>query len=108
MRSRSLSSKTVQSESFTTSFSTALVSLSNPVYRQCVPSWISYSTKCWSTHRTKHSAAEFYDEFQHSFGQPLESRIQTMRPKLDLLFDKVLVNAPDEALRRNRLTLLLR
>ena len=29
-----------------------------------------------------------------------------MRPKLDLLFDKVLVNAPDEALRRNRLTLL--
>jgi|CZKS01.1.fsa_nt_gi glycyl-tRNA synthetase beta chain len=49
---------------------------------------------------------EFYDEFQHSFGQPLESRIQTMRPKLDLLFDKVLVNAPDEALRRNRLTLL--
>jgi glycyl-tRNA synthetase beta chain len=49
---------------------------------------------------------ELYDEFQHSFGQPLESRIQRMRPKVDLFFDKVLVNAPDEAVRRNRLTLL--
>jgi len=49
---------------------------------------------------------ELYDEFQSSFGQPLESRIPPMRPKLDLFFDKVLVNAPDEAVRRNRLTLL--
>jgi glycyl-tRNA synthetase beta chain len=49
---------------------------------------------------------ELYDEFQHSFGQPIESRISALRPKLDLFFDKVLVNAPDEAVRRNRLTLL--
>ena len=49
---------------------------------------------------------ELYDEFQQSFGQPLESRISALRPKLDLFFDKVLVNAPDEAVRRNRLTLL--
>jgi glycyl-tRNA synthetase beta chain len=33
-------------------------------------------------------------------------RIAALRPKLDLFFDKVLVNAPDEAVRRNRLTLL--
>ena len=32
--------------------------------------------------------------------------IAALRPKLDLFFDKVLVNAPDEAVRRNRLTLL--
>jgi glycyl-tRNA synthetase beta chain len=49
---------------------------------------------------------ELYDEFQRSFGQPLESRIAALRPKLDLFFDKVLVNAPDDAVRRNRLTLL--
>jgi glycyl-tRNA synthetase beta chain len=49
---------------------------------------------------------ELYDEFQRSFGQPLESRISALRPKLDLFFDKVLVNAPDDAIRRNRLTLL--
>lgn len=32
--------------------------------------------------------------------------IATLRPKVDLFFDKVLVNAPDEAIRRNRFTLL--
>ena len=31
-----------------------------------------------------------------------------MRPAVDLFFDKVLVNAPDENVRRNRLTLLSR
>jgi glycyl-tRNA synthetase beta chain len=49
---------------------------------------------------------ELYSEIQRSSGQPLESRISALRPKLDLFFDKVLVNAPDEAVRRNRLTLL--
>ena len=34
--------------------------------------------------------------------------IAGMRPAVDLFFDKVLVNAPDEAVRRNRLTLLHR
>ena len=32
--------------------------------------------------------------------------IASLRPKVDLFFDKVLVNAKDEAVRRNRLTLL--
>jgi glycyl-tRNA synthetase beta chain len=37
---------------------------------------------------------------------PLESRIGPLRPKVDLFFDKVLVNAPDPNIRRNRLALL--
>ncbi|HLK19354.1 MAG TPA: glycine--tRNA ligase subunit beta [Bryobacteraceae bacterium] len=49
---------------------------------------------------------ELYQEVRHGKGQPIESRISALRPKLDLFFDKVLVNAPDEAVRRNRLTLL--
>jgi glycyl-tRNA synthetase beta chain len=49
---------------------------------------------------------DLYDEFQRSYGQPLEARIVTLRPKLDLFFDKVLVNASDPNIRRNRLTLL--
>ncbi len=32
--------------------------------------------------------------------------IASLRPKVDLFFDKVLVNAPDEKIRQNRLTLL--
>ncbi len=32
--------------------------------------------------------------------------VATLRPKLDLFFDKVMVNVPDEQLRANRLTLL--
>ena len=32
--------------------------------------------------------------------------IASLRPKVDLFFDKVLVNAPDERVRQNRLTLL--
>ena len=39
-------------------------------------------------------------------GQPIESVISRLRPKVDLFFDKVLVNAPDAAVRQNRLTLL--
>jgi glycyl-tRNA synthetase beta chain len=35
----------------------------------------------------------------------LES-VASLRPKVDMFFDKVLVNAPDPAVRRNRLTLL--
>jgi glycyl-tRNA synthetase beta chain len=49
---------------------------------------------------------ELYSEIQRGKGQPLESRISALRPKLDLFFDKVMVNAQDEAVRRNRLTLL--
>jgi glycyl-tRNA synthetase beta chain len=39
-------------------------------------------------------------------GQPLEARIVPLRPKVDLFFDKVLVNADDPSIRRNRLALL--
>lgn len=43
------------------------------------------------------------DELDHK--EELEE-IAKLRPAVDLFFDKVLVNAPDEAMRRNRLTLL--
>ena len=39
------------------------------------------------------------------YKQALET-VATLRPKLDLFFDKVMVNAPDEGVRANRLTLL--
>jgi glycyl-tRNA synthetase beta chain len=45
-------------------------------------------------------------EMARTFGQPLESRIRLLRPKIDQFFDKVLVNDPDNAIRRNRLELL--
>ncbi len=47
-----------------------------------------------------------YDEYRRIAGQPIESVISRLRPKVDLFFDKVLVNAPDARVRRNRLTLL--
>jgi glycyl-tRNA synthetase beta chain len=40
-----------------------------------------------------------------SYREALE-RIATLRPAVDLFFDKILVNAPDERLRQNRLALL--
>ena len=49
---------------------------------------------------------ELYEEIRDTQGQPLESRIGPLRPKVDLFFDKVLVNAPDPNIRRNRLALL--
>ena len=49
---------------------------------------------------------DLYDEFQRIQGQPIENVISRLRPKVDLFFDKVLVNAPDAAIRQNRLTLL--
>jgi glycyl-tRNA synthetase beta chain len=49
---------------------------------------------------------ELYREIRRTDGQPLESRIGPLRPKVDLFFDKVLVNAPDPEIRRNRLALL--
>lgn len=56
---------------------------------------------------------DLYKEFQNvrsrAANQPyrpaLES-IASLRPKVDLFFDKVLVNAPDAKIRQNRLTLL--
>jgi glycyl-tRNA synthetase beta chain len=49
---------------------------------------------------------ELYQEFRRIAGQPIENAISRLRPKIDLFFDKVLVNAPDPAVRQNRLTLL--
>jgi glycyl-tRNA synthetase beta chain len=49
---------------------------------------------------------ELYREFRGIQAQPIENVISRLRPKIDLFFDKVLVNAPDMAVRQNRLTLL--
>ncbi len=49
---------------------------------------------------------DLYKEIRRTEGQPLETRIGPLRPKVDLFFDKVLVNAPDPNIRRNRLALL--
>ena len=49
---------------------------------------------------------DLYAEYQSIAGQPIESVISRLRPKVDLFFDKVLVNAPDPRVRQNRLTLL--
>jgi glycyl-tRNA synthetase beta chain len=49
---------------------------------------------------------DLYDEFRGIAGQPIENAIARLRPKVDLFFDKVLVNAPDARIRQNRLTLL--
>jgi glycyl-tRNA synthetase beta chain len=49
---------------------------------------------------------DLYDEFTRTAGQPVEAAISRLRPKVDLFFDKVLVNVPDEKIRRNRFTLL--
>ncbi len=45
------------------------------------------------------------DRSKHNYKSALEA-IASLRPKVDLFFDKVLVNAPDETIRQNRLTLL--
>jgi glycyl-tRNA synthetase beta chain len=49
---------------------------------------------------------DLYQEYHGIAGQPIESVISRLRPKVDLFFDKVLVNAPDARVRQNRLTLL--
>jgi glycyl-tRNA synthetase beta chain len=49
---------------------------------------------------------DLYDEYRRIVGQPIEKAISRLRPKVDLFFDKVLVNAPDARVRQNRLTLL--
>jgi len=49
---------------------------------------------------------QLYEEVERIAGRPIESVIASLRPKVDLFFDKVLVNVPDERIRRNRLALL--
>ena len=50
--------------------------------------------------------SDLFDEINRSVGQPIETVIGALRPKVDLFFDKVLVNAPDPAVRANRLAML--
>jgi glycyl-tRNA synthetase beta chain len=57
--------------------------------------------------------SDLYKEFQNVRGivadqsyRPALESIASLRPKVDLFFDKVLVNAPDAKIRQNRLTLL--
>ena len=57
--------------------------------------------------------SDLYHEFQKVRGslanlpyRPALESIASLRPKVDLFFDKVLVNAPDPKIRQNRLTLL--
>jgi glycyl-tRNA synthetase beta chain len=49
---------------------------------------------------------DLYQEFHRNAGQPIENTISKLRPKIDLYFDKVLVNAPDPRIRQNRLAML--
>ena len=49
---------------------------------------------------------DLYSEYRSITGKPIESVISRLRPKVDLFFDKVLVNAPDARIRQNRLALL--
>lgn len=49
---------------------------------------------------------DLYDEYTRTAGQPVEQSIARLRPRVDLFFDNVLVNAPDPQVRHNRLTLL--
>jgi glycyl-tRNA synthetase beta chain len=49
---------------------------------------------------------DLYDEYKRIAAQPIENVISRLRPKVDLFFDKILVNAQDARVRQNRLTLL--
>ncbi len=49
---------------------------------------------------------DLLEETGRTAGQAIELRIGTLRPKVDRFFDKVLVNAPDTAVRNNRLAML--
>ena len=49
---------------------------------------------------------DLYEEYGRIAGQPIEHVISKLRPRVDLFFDKVLVNAPDARVRQNRLALL--
>ncbi len=49
---------------------------------------------------------ELFDEINRTAEQPIETTIGALRPRVDLFFDRVLVNAPDPAVRSNRLAML--
>jgi glycyl-tRNA synthetase beta chain len=49
---------------------------------------------------------DLFADIARSAGQPIETVIGALRPRVDLFFDKVLVNATDPAVRANRLAML--
>jgi len=49
---------------------------------------------------------ELFKEYLDIPGKPIETAISALRPKVDLFFDKVLVNALEPAVKQNRLDLL--
>jgi glycyl-tRNA synthetase beta chain len=49
---------------------------------------------------------DLHNEMLRTRNSPLAARVSSLRFYVDLFFDKVLVNAPDPAIRRNRLALL--
>ena len=49
---------------------------------------------------------DLFDLADSVAGKPIEQGIATLRPQIDLFFDKVMVNSPDPAVRQNRLSLL--
>jgi glycyl-tRNA synthetase beta chain len=49
---------------------------------------------------------ELFDAYHNLGDQPIENVISKLRPKVDLFFDKVLVNDPNPEIRQNRLALL--
>lgn len=49
---------------------------------------------------------DLYERAGSVAGQPIEQAIAVLRPRIDLFFDKVMVNSPDPAIRQNRLSLL--
>jgi glycyl-tRNA synthetase beta chain len=50
--------------------------------------------------------SDLFDEINRAAGQPIEDAIGALRPKVDRYFDQVLVNAPEPAVRNNRLAML--
>jgi len=49
---------------------------------------------------------DLYEAYRQISFETLADSIATLRPVVDKVFDKVMVNVPDEKLRANRLTLL--
>jgi glycyl-tRNA synthetase beta chain len=49
---------------------------------------------------------DLYEEYKRIEGQPIEGAVARLRPKVDMFFDRILVNAPDARIRQNRLMLL--
>ncbi|MGB6940803.1 MAG: glycine--tRNA ligase subunit beta [Bryobacteraceae bacterium] len=49
---------------------------------------------------------DLWDEYQRTSSQDIETKIPSLRPRIDMYLDKVLVNVEDQRIRKNRLTFL--